>query len=80
MSTQGVRIENWVVFTHFGNAKQHLRGHVYGHPAYLDGQLMTTSAVIELDDNAAVTTSGTVYRLGRRWQAPIGGDVRSPAA
>ncbi len=80
MSTQGIRIENWVVFTHFGKAKQYLRGEVYGHPSFHDGQLVTTSAVIELGDSAAVTTSGTVYRLGRRWQAPIGSDVRSPAA
>jgi hypothetical protein len=66
MSDQSVRIENWEVVTIPWQSKQYLHGEVYGHPQFPDGHTVTTSRVIDLSDEMAVTKSGTVYRLGRR--------------
>ena len=66
MSEQAVRIENWEVFSNPWRMKQYLRGEVYGHPRLADGRVVTTSAVIELRDDVAVTKSGTIYQLGKR--------------
>jgi hypothetical protein len=66
MSDQAVRLENWQVINNSGEKKAYLCGEVYGHPRLPDGRLVTTSAVIELHDDTAVTRSGTVYRLGKQ--------------
>jgi hypothetical protein len=66
MSDQSVRIENWEVVTLPWQSKQYLHGEVYGHPHFSDGHTVTTSRLIDLSDETAVTKSGTVYRLGRR--------------
>ena len=66
MSEQAVRLENWEMISNPWKMKQYLHGEVYGHPRLPDGRLVTTSAVIELHDNVAVTKSGTIYQLGRQ--------------
>jgi hypothetical protein len=66
MSNQVIRIENWEVITNPFKMKQYLHGEVYGHPEFQDGRAVTTSSLMDLRDDVAVTKSGTVYRLGKR--------------
>jgi hypothetical protein len=66
MSDQTIRIENWEVVTNPRNMKQWLHGEVQGHPRFPNGSLVTTSILMELRDEVAVTKSGTIYQLGRR--------------
>src|SRR5271156_5007942 len=47
------------------DAAIYLHGEVYGHPRLTDGRMVTTSSVIKLRDDVAVTQSGTIYRLGK---------------
>lgn len=45
----------------------HLQGDVYGHPRFNDGDPVTTSRIIEINDKGdykeAITRSGSVYEL-----------------
>ena len=45
----------------------HLQGNVYGHPRFDDGDPVTTSRIIEINDKGdykvAITRSGSVYEL-----------------
>lgn len=66
MSEQTIRIENWQVATNPWTRKQYLHGEIYGHPDFPDGHTVTTSRLIDLRDDVAVTKSGTIYQLGRR--------------
>ena len=47
----------------------HLQGNVYGHPRFDDGDPVTTSRIIEINDKGdykeAITRSGSVYELHR---------------
>jgi len=66
MPEQTIRIENWEVVTNPWKMKQYLRGQVYGHPNFPDGHAVTTSRLMELRDDGAVTKSGTTHHLGKR--------------
>jgi hypothetical protein len=66
MSEQAVRLENWEVMSNPWKMKAYLCGEVYGHPRLPDGYVVTTSAVVEVHDDVAVTKSGTVYHLGKQ--------------
>ena len=66
MPEQTIRIENWEVIINPCKMKQYLRGEVYGHPNFSDGQTVTSSGLMELRDDVAVTKSGTIYHLGKR--------------
>ena len=45
----------------------HLQGNVYGHPRFNDGDPVTTSRIIEINDKGdykeCITRSGSVYEL-----------------
>ncbi len=42
-----------------------LKGNVYGHPKFNDGDLITTSTINKIEGRIITTDSGSVYRLGR---------------
>ncbi len=65
MSDQTIRIENWEVITLPSNSKPCLYGEVQSHPRFPNGSLVTTSTLMELRNEVAVTRSGTIYQLGR---------------
>ena len=66
MPEQTIRIENWEVIINPWKMKQCLHGGVYGHQNFFDGQTVTSSGLMELRDDVAVTKSGTTYHLGKR--------------
>jgi len=69
------RLENWVLHTRNGldgKQFQYLTGNVFGHPKadwfrkdLTDGHEIITSKIVSLDleNNVAITQSGTVYEL-----------------
>jgi hypothetical protein len=68
------RLENWAVVGNYGSPYHapeqmvtRLRGAVYGHGAFSEGKDVVTSAVVVLNVKSgyAVTSSGTIYALGR---------------
>ena len=64
-----MRIEQWLPFhTHPFSADFVLCGYVFGNPKFIDGTLITTSRVVELDlsEGYAITKSGSRYELGSR--------------
>lgn len=71
MSEQVVRLENREVFNNPWKMQRYLHGELYGHPRLPDGRAVTTSSVIELRDDVAVTKSGTIYRLGKQRKQTI---------
>ena len=63
-----VLIENWGITTNpdYPASEPCLRGVVTGHPRFLDGGFIpATSPISELRAGRVVTSSGTVYQLGR---------------
>jgi hypothetical protein len=79
MSDQTIRIENWKVVTNRWNRNQCLHGEVQGHPRFPNGSLVTTSTLMELRDEVAVTESGTIYQLGRRRTQDFGTTILRPS-
>ena len=65
ISEQKIQIENWEVIINPWKMKQYFRREVYGHPNFSDGQTVTSSGLVELRDDVAMTKSGTV-QLGKR--------------
>ena len=65
-----VRIENWYLVSNADGDKSavsvayRLRGDVYGHPQYKDGERITTSEISALDGNI-VQCKSRVYYLGQ---------------
>lgn len=68
-----MRIENWSfiltgddVYTPPERRQRHLKGQVYGHPKFTDGDTIYTSAVATVDmvHHVVTTLSGSVYELG----------------
>ena len=66
-----MRMENWSVV--FGEvdpytppelATTHLRGKVYGHDRFTDGEVILTSAITGVCGDHVITTSGSAYELG----------------
>jgi len=65
MRKQKARLENWRVV---GNQ---LRGDVYGHPLLRDGADVSTSWIVNLDEQAKTCeTLNTIYRLGKPYAEP----------
>lgn len=63
MSKQTAHLENWKKST-FHNS---LTGYVTGHPKLEDGDLITTSKILNLDEeNNTVETLNTIYTLGKK--------------
>lgn len=71
-----MRLKNWSVtsdvdarFIAPEMIHYHLQGNVYGHPRFNDGDPVTTSRIIEINDKGdykeAITRSGSVYELYR---------------
>jgi len=65
-------LENWSVVTNNSDPytppecrTQHLHGLVFGHPRFKDGLDVTTSEIINIEDGAIRTRSGSLYHLGR---------------
>lgn len=64
-----VLIQNWSVigggspYTAPELCTRHLRGEVYDHPAFTDGERIRSSALQSIDDGTA-TTHYTTYTLG----------------
>jgi len=42
-----------------------LKGNVYGHPRFNDGDCVTTTAIEKIEGRIITTYSGSIYRLGR---------------
>jgi hypothetical protein len=72
-----IRLENWDVISHPRKTIRCLFGQVFGDPRFPDGHLVTTSTLVDLRDDEAVTKSGTVYRLGKRVERAY--SIASPA-
>jgi hypothetical protein len=70
MADQTTRIEDWEVISLPGESKHRLKGEVFGHPRIPDGKKVTTSFVMNVCDDVAVTTSGTIYHLGKPKDQP----------
>ena len=66
---QKVKLENWAVvalgspYTAPEARVQALRGEVYGHPDFSDGDKITTSRVVDIGEGIA-KTKNTKYNLG----------------
>lgn len=69
-----IRLKNWSVFASNNNEFLppellyfHLQGKAYGHPRFNDGDHITTSRIVEINDKGdhkeAKTRSGSVYCL-----------------
>ena len=43
-----------------------LAGEVYGHPQFTDGEYVTSSKVLKVDDGKVQTYTGSVYELGNK--------------
>jgi len=66
-----VRIENWSVvdpepdpYTAPEMRRSCLRGAVYNHPRFPDGEEIRTSSIMKKDEDIIITFSGTRYKLG----------------
>lgn len=66
-----MRLENWSVVVRDPDpykapeAQQAcLSGNVYDHPTYSDGNVITTSRIVKVEDGKVHTVSGSVYELG----------------
>lgn len=66
-----IRMENWSVCYYptdpYGSPEQCtaiLRGQVYGHPRFSEGQNISTSSIVGKIDDKVATASGSVYILG----------------
>ena len=68
--TQNIRIENWSVngednpYVPPEQQRVCLYGEVYGHPAFPDGHVVLTSAIVHVEGRKVITRSGSVYTLG----------------
>lgn len=61
-----LKLEDWALFGHpLGVAVPRLNGKVYGHTKFVEGESVTTSAVIGKRDGKVVTKSGSEYTLGK---------------
>ena len=68
-----MRIENWAVITPVVDPyaapetiSPSLRGQVYGHPRFDDGQWVTTSSIVGKNGkNEVITVSSSAYELGQ---------------
>lgn len=68
-----MKLENWSIgyYSHEATLAPELRraalqGKVYGHPRFVDGENITTTAIKELiDEDKIKTTSGSIYELGK---------------
>lgn len=69
-----MKLKNWSVtggfnqdFTSPEFRKYYLKGNVYGHPEFKDGNPVITSRIIEINDKDSykevITRSGSVYEL-----------------
>lgn len=68
-----IRLENWYITSDINNGYQapesvamRLCGNVYGHPVkrHVDGKLITTSAISDVNGTRVTTRSGNEYFLG----------------
>ena len=66
-----MRIENWSIMMSSPepyNAPEQqvamLQGLVYDHPRFHDGDPITTSAIVGIEDGKVRTRSGSLYELG----------------
>lgn len=67
-----MRIEQWAVVVLPGQSvfmapecrANALHGFAYGHPRFADGEEITTSALVGVEDGKIRTKSGSVYELG----------------
>lgn len=69
-----IRLKNWSMYAEGNNGfnppelwTYHFQGNVYGHPRFNDGDPITTSRIVEINDKGdykeAKTRSGSVYCL-----------------
>lgn len=68
-----MKLKNWSVTSNNNGfmapemMKFYLQGNVYGHPRFNDGDPVTTSRIIEINDKGdykeCITRSGSVYEL-----------------
>jgi hypothetical protein len=66
------KIHNWKTVASVGSPYQApetiglcLKGDVYGHEGFRDGDSVRTSRVVEIKGRIVYTVSGSVYKLGR---------------
>jgi len=61
-SVYGILLTNWEVVR--DGDITYLKGTVYRHPNYRDGELITTSELVKIAGKIAETSSGRKYTLG----------------
>jgi len=67
-----IKIDDWMTVASIGSPYQApetlgicLRGMVYGHSRFENGDAVRTSVVVKVEGRKVFTRSGSVYRLGR---------------
>lgn len=57
------RLEQWTI-TDVDGSGPRLFGTAYGHPRIIEGHRVSSSRIVRIDGNTAVTETGTEYTLG----------------
>lgn len=60
------KLENWYFITGVNKNNKKVYGEVYGHTSFEDGDFITTSLLVEVNDKYVKTKSGTIYELGKK--------------
>lgn len=65
-----ILLKNWMIRYGLSKETMVLIGDVYGDKRFADGTTITTSKIVSLEGNIAISKSGTVYTLGQRTNIP----------
>ena len=69
------KLRNWAIV---GELKPHLRGEVYDHENFEDGDEIRSSPIVEVIGDAIMTLNGTIYRLEGKPESGFAAFLASP--